>query len=76
MIVMHQGTVWKRGTPEQIFQDSDDLAQIGLSVPETVRLKQELEKRLGVTLPSPCLTIEQTVDAVQKLFSKVNAYDK
>jgi energy-coupling factor transport system ATP-binding protein len=76
MIVMHQGTVWKRGTPEQIFQDSDDLATIGLSVPETVRLKLELEKRLGIVLPSPCLTIEQTVDAVRKLFSKVNAHDE
>jgi energy-coupling factor transport system ATP-binding protein len=76
MIVMHQGTVWKRGTPEQIFQDSDDLAKIGLSVPETVRLKLELEKRLGITLPSPCLTIEQTVDAVRKLFLKVNAHDE
>jgi energy-coupling factor transport system ATP-binding protein len=76
MIVMHQGTVWKRGTPEQIFQDSDDLAKIGLSVPETVRLKLELEKRLGIALPSPCLTIEQTVDAVRKLFSKVNAHDE
>jgi energy-coupling factor transport system ATP-binding protein len=76
MIVMHKGTVWKMGTPQQIFQDSDSLAEIGLNVPETVRLKKELEKKLGITLPSPCLTIKQTVDAIQKLFSKVNAHDE
>ncbi|AEH46220.1 energy-coupling factor ABC transporter ATP-binding protein [Parageobacillus thermoglucosidasius] len=76
MIVMHKGTVWKTGTPQQIFQDSDALAEIGLHVPETVRLKQELEKKLGIAVPSPCLTIEETVDAIQKLFSKVSAHDE
>ncbi|ARA98030.1 MULTISPECIES: energy-coupling factor ABC transporter ATP-binding protein [Geobacillus] len=76
IIVMHEGTVWGQGTPEEIFRDPERLAAIGLSVPETVKLKQELERRFGVTIPSPCLTIEQTADAIKQLFSKVSVHDQ
>ncbi|NNU85059.1 energy-coupling factor ABC transporter ATP-binding protein [Geobacillus sp. BMUD] len=75
IIVMHEGTVWRHGTPEEIFHDADKLAAIGLSVPETVKLKQQLEKRFGVVIPSPCLTLEQTVEAIQQLFAKVSAHE-
>ncbi|AGT30580.1 cobalt ABC transporter ATP-binding protein [Geobacillus genomosp. 3] len=75
IIVMHEGTVWGQGTPEDIFYDAERLDAIGLSVPETVKLKQELERRFGVTISSPCLTIEQTVDAIRQLFSKVSVHD-
>ncbi|WP_199426842.1 energy-coupling factor ABC transporter ATP-binding protein [Thermaerobacillus caldiproteolyticus] len=76
MIVMHKGTVWKTGTPQQIFHDPDALLQIGLDVPETVLFKQKLEKKLGVEIPSPCLTIEQVIEGVEKLFSRVNGHDQ
>ncbi|MGJ3204151.1 energy-coupling factor ABC transporter ATP-binding protein [Geobacillus sp. FJAT-46040] len=75
IIVMHEGTVWGHGTPEEMFRDADKLAAIGLSVPETVKLKQQLEKRFGVVIPSPCLTLEQTAEAIQQLFSKVSVHD-
>ncbi|MBA2876947.1 energy-coupling factor ABC transporter ATP-binding protein [Thermaerobacillus caldiproteolyticus] len=76
MIVMHKGTVWKTGTPQQIFHDPDALLQIGLDVPETVLFKQKLEKKLGVEIPSPCLTLEQVIEGVEKLFSRVNGHDQ
>ncbi|PJW17839.1 energy-coupling factor ABC transporter ATP-binding protein [Geobacillus sp. WSUCF-018B] len=75
IIVMHEGTVWGQGAPEEVFRDADRLAAIGLSVPETVKLKRELEARFGVAIPSPCLTIEQTVEAIQQLFSRVSIHD-
>ncbi|BBW98189.1 energy-coupling factor ABC transporter ATP-binding protein [Geobacillus sp. FSL W8-0032] len=75
LIVMHEGTVWGQGTPEEVFRDAERLAAIGLSVPETVKLKRALERRFGVTIPSPCLTIEQAAEAIRDWFSRVSAHE-
>ena len=72
IVVMHQGTVLKTGKPEEIFNDSHTLLNIGLDVPETVLLKQKLEEKYGLQIPSPCLTIDGVVEGLQKLFAKVN----
>lgn len=72
LIVMHKGTVWKTGTPQQIFHDPDALLQLGLDVPETVLLKRKLEEKIRREIPSPCLTIDQLVDGIKKLFSGGN----
>jgi energy-coupling factor transport system ATP-binding protein len=76
IIVMHKGTVWKTGTPQQIFSETDTLLQLGLDVPETVLFKRKLEEKIGLEIPSPCLTIEQVVEGIKKLFSRVNHDDK
>lgn len=68
IIVMHQGTVWKTGTPQAIFRDVDELLQIGLNVPETVLLKRKLEEKIGREISSPCLTEEQLIDGIKELF--------
>ena len=72
IVVMHQGTVFNTGTPEEIFNDLNTLHRIGLDVPETVMLKQMLKEKYGLEIPSSCLTIDEVVIGLQKLFSKVN----
>jgi energy-coupling factor transport system ATP-binding protein len=76
IVVMHRGTVFKKGSPEEIFREPDTLLQIGLDVPETILLKQKLEEKFGLEIPSPCLTMDQLVAGIQKLFSRVSKNDE
>lgn len=71
IIVMHQGTIVRRGTPEHIFQHVDDLINLGLDVPETVLFQRAIEQKFGVQFHTPCLTIEDIVTNLQTLFNKV-----
>ncbi|OQM45351.1 energy-coupling factor ABC transporter ATP-binding protein [Anoxybacillus sp. UARK-01] len=75
IVVMHKGTVWKTGTPQQIFHDLDSLLHLGLDVPETVLLKRRLEEKVGQEIPSPCLTMEQLIAGIKQLFAKVNEHE-
>ena len=58
IVIMHQGSVFKKGTPQEIFSDPDQLIELGLDVPETVRFQLKLQKEMGVRFDKPCLTIE------------------
>ncbi|KHF28881.1 Energy-coupling factor transporter ATP-binding protein EcfA2 [Anoxybacillus sp. BCO1] len=71
IIIMHRGTIVRRGTPEQIFRNVDDLIHLGLDVPETVLFQRAVEKKFGITFPEPCLTIEDVERSLQTLFNRV-----
>ncbi|WP_027410614.1 energy-coupling factor ABC transporter ATP-binding protein [Anoxybacteroides tepidamans] len=75
IVVMHKGTVWKTGTPQQIFSDVDALLQLGLDVPETVLIKRKLEEKIGREIPSPCLTMEQLTKGIHALFARVSGHE-
>ena len=47
IVIMHQGKVVKKGTPEEIFSSPTDLMQMGLDVPEVVRFQLKLEEKMG-----------------------------
>ena len=47
IIVMNKGTVWRSGTPEEIFSDPEELERIGLQLPETIRFMQKLNQATG-----------------------------
>lgn len=75
IVVMHKGSVWKTGVPQQIFYDVDALLKLGLDVPESVLVKRKIEEKLGREIPSPCLTMEQLVRGIQALWDQVSDHE-
>lgn len=69
IVIMQQGMVVKKGTPEEIFSDPIDLMKMGLDVPEVVRFKLMLEEKIGTRLGQIYLSIEELSMAVASLVS-------
>lgn len=70
IVIMQQGHVVKKGTPEEIFSSSEELLQMGLDVPEVVRFQLKLEDQMGVKLDRTYLSIEQLSSAVVEFLSR------
>nr|MDH3152626.1 energy-coupling factor ABC transporter ATP-binding protein [Bacillus licheniformis]MDH3162254.1 energy-coupling factor ABC transporter ATP-binding protein [Bacillus licheniformis] len=73
LIVMHKGTVKAKGTPRELFSRKDDIAALGLDLPETIKFQKRLEETLGITFKAPILTIEEATSEVKALFQEENA---
>ncbi|MGN7270899.1 energy-coupling factor ABC transporter ATP-binding protein [Bacillus licheniformis] len=73
LIVMHKGTVKAKGTPRELFSMKDDIAALGLDLPETIKFQKRLEETLGITFKAPILTIEEAASEVKALFQEENA---
>ncbi|MCY7863113.1 energy-coupling factor ABC transporter ATP-binding protein [Bacillus haynesii] len=73
LIVMHKGTVKAKGTPRELFSRKDDIAALGLDLPETIKLQKRLEETLGITFKAPILTIEEAASEIKALFQEENA---
>lgn len=69
VIVMGKGQVQFSGTPESVFQRSEDLLSLGLDVPFSVTMQQALMKR-GLPLPDEALNKKKLVNALWKLWEK------
>jgi energy-coupling factor transport system ATP-binding protein len=69
IIIMQQGMVVKKGTPEEIFSAPVELVEMGLDVPEVVRFQLKLEKQLGTKLEKIYLTIDELSSAVTQVLS-------
>lgn len=63
LVVMHRGRIVMDGTPREIFCRGDELAAIGLGVPDITRLVQQLRKG-GVDIPHDVITIEEAKVAI------------
>jgi energy-coupling factor transport system ATP-binding protein len=63
MVVLNQGTVFKEGSPEEIFLLEDELTKLGLDSPFTVKLARAL-KREGIQLSKNYFTEEELVDVL------------
>lgn len=70
IVIMQQGKVVKKGTPEEIFSATDELVKMGLDVPEVVRFQLRLEEKLGINLEKIYLTIDELSSAVTKELSR------
>lgn len=70
IVIMQQGKVVKKGTPEEIFSATDELVKMGLDVPEVVRFQLRLEEKLGINLEKIYLTIDELSSAVTKVLSR------
>ncbi|MGG5180403.1 MULTISPECIES: energy-coupling factor ABC transporter ATP-binding protein [Bacillus] len=70
MIVMHKGTVKATGTPRELFANRTDMASFGLDLPETIKFQQTVEEKLGITFPSPLLTMDEMAEALTALYQE------
>jgi len=65
MVIMHKGEVYQKGEPRELFSQSEELSQLGLSVPEVVRFQHLFEEQSGIKLQKTCLTIEELAEELQ-----------
>lgn len=72
IIIMHKGTVFKKGTPQEIFSEPEQLMELGLDVPDTVRFQLKLQKELGVRFDQPCLNIVDLAIEIDKAMKRGN----
>ncbi|HDX9589516.1 TPA: energy-coupling factor ABC transporter ATP-binding protein [Bacillus pseudomycoides] len=70
IVVMHKGTVFLQGTSEEVFTHADELEQIGVSLPMSLKYKREIEEKLGISIPKATLSLEDLADEVIQLFRK------
>jgi len=70
IIVMDDGQIAMDGTPREIFSRVDEMKRLRLDVPQVTELAYRLRKH-GVDLPNTVLTIEEMVNAICKLKSKI-----
>lgn len=68
IVIMHQGQVYKKGTPREIFHSPEGLIELGLDVPEVVRFQQKVEEAFQKKLRTTCITIEELTEEIQYLF--------
>lgn len=66
VFVMDHGMVVMDGTPKEIFAQVDELKKYHLDVPQVTELAYELRKE-GVPMPEAVLTIEEFMDAFEKI---------
>lgn len=64
IVIMHQGEVFKKGTPIEIFSSPEELVELGLDVPEVVKFQQRFEERFAIKLPKACLTPEELTETI------------
>jgi energy-coupling factor transport system ATP-binding protein len=70
IVIMHQGQVYKKGTPREIFQSPEGLIELGLDVPEVVRFQQKLESAFDTKLSKTCLTVNELTEEIEQLFKR------
>lgn len=64
IVIMHKGTVYKQGKPEEIFSSPQELVELGLNVPEVIRLQMKIEEKMGKVFPKKYLSIQSLTDAI------------
>ena len=67
VIVMNGARVAMDGTPREVFSRRAELEEIGLTVPDTALLLDEL-KRAGMDVPADAITVDECADAIMKNF--------
>ena len=68
VVVMNDGRVAMDGTPREVFSRAEELAGMGLAVPDTVALLRAL-KEGGMDVPTDAVTIEACADAIMQAFA-------
>ena len=64
IIIMHKGTVLRKGTPTEIFSAPEELLTHGLDVPDVIRFQMKLEQTFGKKLDKVYLKMDELTEAV------------
>ncbi|MGG1833473.1 energy-coupling factor ABC transporter ATP-binding protein [Cytobacillus firmus] len=73
IVIMHNGEVYKKGTPKEIFSSPEGLLKLGLDVPEVVRFQLKMEKSLNIRLSKTCLTMDELTDEIAAVMKRRTA---
>lgn len=69
IIVLNEGTVYKTGTPKEIFSDAEALRKVSLDVPQVTELF-EILKKAGLPVEDVPICTEDGVKMLVKILSK------
>ena len=69
LIVMNEGEILMEGSPDTVFSHAEELAQVGLDIPQIAKLVMILKSH-GVQMDGSIYTVEQALDAVQKMIKE------
>ena len=69
IIIMNNGKIELEGTPREIFKQIDLIKKLGLTVPQTVELINELNKT-GFNISLENITLDECVDAITAALSR------
>jgi len=64
IVIMHKGTVLKKGKPLEIFSNPEELLAHGLDVPEVLRFQMKVEKAFNTKFNKTCLTEDELTDVM------------
>ncbi|KAA0560338.1 energy-coupling factor ABC transporter ATP-binding protein [Bacillus sp. CH30_1T] len=67
IVIMQNGRLKRKGSPEEIFSSADELFEMGLDVPDVVRFQYQFEHKSGKKLPKTCLTIEELASSIRRV---------
>ena len=70
VVVMNDAKVYKIGTVDEIFSDSDSLAEIGLDVPVVSKIAARLRKE-GIDLNGKFYTVDGVRDAIVEYIGRI-----
>ncbi len=72
LVVMAEGRIVLDGTPEAVFSHGDELASIGLELPEAANIARLLRDK-GAALPPSLYTVDALAEAILALWGKGGA---
>lgn len=70
IFVLHQGTVFTEGTPEEVFQQKEELEEIGLTLPLTLQYQKAVEEKFQLKFAKSALTVADFVENVVATFQQ------
>lgn len=70
VVVINDGRIELDGKPSEVFTHVAHLERIGLDVPQTVEVLNELKKE-GIDVPLDRLTVDECADEIMKLFGDI-----
>jgi energy-coupling factor transport system ATP-binding protein len=69
VVVMDEGRIAMQGAPKEVFAHREELRAMGLDVPPMAELQGMLQEE-GIELEGNLLTVEETAEALWRLFSR------
>jgi energy-coupling factor transport system ATP-binding protein len=69
IFVMADGTLFLKGTPEEIFRQEDRLHEVGLGIPESTRFINAVQERFGMAEETG-YTIEEAVNFIERVLKE------
>ena len=67
LIVMNKGSIYMQGTAEQIFSRSDELAGIGLDIPQITKLMLLLKSK-GINVDTGAYTVDRALENLLEIY--------